>query len=81
MRASDGSVGGLTLVVTHNACGQALLCTALGLDATHFRRFEFPNCGAAEVELSGVSGEARWRWRLPEEAECFAQSGAESAGY
>ena len=69
MRSSDGSVDGMTLVVTHNACGQALLCTALGLDATNFRRFEFPNCGAAEVELNSAGEAARWRWRLPEEGE------------
>jgi len=69
----DGAaeVDGLTLVVSHNACGQALICTALGLDETHFRSFDFPNCGAAEVafEAGGGKGEqARWRWRLPAEA-------------
>ena len=64
MRAEDD--GGVTLVVSHNACGQALLATALGLDETSFREFGFANCGAAELEWL-ADGTARWRWRLPEE--------------
>lgn len=50
----DGETEGMrALVVSHNACGQALLCTALGLDASHFRRFEFDNCAAIEVAFGG----------------------------
>ena len=55
---------GSALVVTHNACGQALLCTALGLDETHFGSFKFPNLGAVELDWSD-DRPARWRWRLP----------------
>lgn len=66
-KGSSGS-SELTLVVCHNGCGQALLATALGLDETTFRKFPFPNCGAAELEWDGAAGSARWRWRLPPEA-------------
>lgn len=66
---TDGvpEAGGLTLVVCHNGIGQALLCTALGLDETHFRRFDFPNCGAAEMSFDeeGATEPVQWRWRLP----------------
>lgn len=56
-----------TLVVCHNAIGQALVYTAFGLDdPALFRRLSFPNCGAIELEWSTGSPRAtRWRWRLP----------------
>ena len=66
-RPRDDGAAPVTLIVSHNACGQALLCTALGLDASHFRRFEFANCAAVEVEF-GAGGDEdappRWRWRV-----------------
>jgi len=65
---------GATLVVCHGSLGQALLCTALGLDATAWRRHPFPNCGMAEIDWPADAPRAtRWRWRLPEEG-CW-QSG------
>lgn len=64
------STGGVTLIVSHNACGQALLATAFGADASTFRTHEFPNCGACEIEWpSGAPHATRWRWRLPVESE------------
>ena len=55
----------VTLVVTHNALGQALLCTALGLDETFFRTHEFANCAALEVEWKNDAPRASgWRWRI-----------------
>ena len=55
----------VTLVVTHNACGQALLCASLGLDETHFRLFEFANCAALEIDWPcGAMLARRWRWRI-----------------
>ena len=68
--AEGNDDSGAALVVTHNACGQALLCTALGLDATHFRRHEFENCAALELEWPAAAPTAtRWRWRLGPKAE------------
>ena len=62
--------GGTTLLVCHNACGQALLSTALGLDCTHFREHEFQNCGLLELEWElRAKHAARWRWRLPVQSE------------
>ena len=59
------SIGPVTLVVTHNACGQALLCTSLGLDETHFRQFEFGNCAALEIDWPHDAKRARaYRWRI-----------------
>ena len=71
MRAEES--GGLTLVVSHNACGQALLATALGLDETSFRKFDFANCGAAELEwpTDDAPASVRWRWRLKEGRKCL----------
>lgn len=64
--ASNGLLEGTTLVVCHNQVGKALLCTALGLDETHLRAFEFPNCGALELEWpADATCATRWRWRLP----------------
>ena len=58
---------GATLVVCHGSLGQALLCTALGLDESGWRKFEFPNCGMAEIEWPADARLAtQWRWRLPE---------------
>ena len=37
------------LIVAHGSLGQALLGTAMGWDATHFRQYEFPNCGMIEL--------------------------------
>ena len=62
----DDAGGGAALVVCHNQVGKALLCTAFGLDETHLRTFEFPNCGAVELEWQvSAKHAARWRWRLP----------------
>mmetsp|Transcript_1842 Transcript_1842/g.6061 ORF Transcript_1842/g.6061 Transcript_1842/m.6061 type:complete len:260 (+) Transcript_1842:52-831(+) len=78
LRAADTAAAeddeGATLVVCHGSLGQALLCTALGLDATAWRRHPFPNCGMAEIDWPADAPRAtRWRWRLPEEG-CW-QSG------
>jgi broad specificity phosphatase PhoE len=70
MREDDGAHrDGVTLVVCHNGIGQALALSALGLDASYFRRLSFPNCGALELEwpLNEPTG-MRWRWRLPLES-------------
>ena len=57
---------GATLVVAHNGLGQAMLCTALGAGAEHFREHEFPNGGAVEIEWpQGAPAATRWRWCLP----------------
>ena len=62
-----------SLLVAHGSLGQALLGTAMGWDATHFRKHEFPNCGLVEVQwdISETSFQdckfaQRWRWRWPE---------------
>ena len=67
-----------SLVVAHGSLGQALLGTAMGWDATHFRKHEFPNCGMAEIQwktpviATRQSNRnqrrplaSRWRWRWP----------------
>ena len=67
-----------SLVVAHGSLGQALLGTAMGWDATLFRKHEFPNCGMAEIQWKTpviVNRQAdrnkrrplasRWRWRWP----------------
>ena len=67
---------GAVLVVTHNALGQALLCTALELDETHFRRHEFANCAALEIDWPTGAEKARgWRWRIGPKAGDFIQDG------
>jgi broad specificity phosphatase PhoE len=79
MRAGEGdeSDGTLTLVVCHNACAQALLCTSLGLGAEHFRSFTFANAAVAEVDWpTGEDRAVRWRWRLPAETEWNAPGDA-----
>lgn len=59
-----------TLLVCHGTLGQALLGSAFGLDATIFRRVDFPNCGMAEIvwheedEFASV-----WRWHYPTPTE------------
>ena len=59
---------GATLLVCHGSLGQALLCTALGLDETAWRRHEFPNCGMVEIEWPASERLAtQWQWRLPEQ--------------
>mmetsp|Transcript_25233 Transcript_25233/g.54536 ORF Transcript_25233/g.54536 Transcript_25233/m.54536 type:complete len:270 (-) Transcript_25233:82-891(-) len=57
----------ITLIVCHNGIGQAMLGAAIGEDERFFRRHEFPNCGAVELEWSlEESNACRWRWCLPE---------------
>jgi broad specificity phosphatase PhoE/thiamine kinase-like enzyme len=62
------------LLVAHGSLGQALLGTAMGWDATHFRNHAFPNCGMAEIqwrlETPRLGDESRplasrWRWKHP----------------
>ena len=68
VREAD-AVDGDTLLVCHGSLGQALLCTALRHDESHWRVFEFPNTGMCEIEWRerGFDEPARWRWRLPVE--------------
>lgn len=60
-----------SLLVSHGSLGQALLGSAMGWDATHFRKYEFPNCGLLEIEWEGdmlwqkTVNATRWRWRWP----------------
>lgn len=67
-----------TLVVAHGSLGQALLGTAMGWDATHFREHEFPNCGLVEIDFDWTFDYAepndkrrplakKWRWRWPDD--------------
>ncbi|CAB9519026.1 Probable 2-carboxy-D-arabinitol-1-phosphatase [Seminavis robusta] len=60
------------LIVAHGSLGQALLGTAMGWDATHFRRHVFPNCGVLEIQwdqfLDAAPAE-RWRWKWPRNSE------------
>ena len=70
MRAAESaadSADGVTLVVAHNAINQALLCTACGLGAEHFRRVPWPNCGCVELLLdaSPMASPPTWRWVVP----------------
>jgi len=66
--------GGATLLVAHGTLGQSLLSTAFGIDATAFRRNEFPNCGIAEIHWHPSKDRATaWRWchpPPPSAAEC-----------
>lgn len=56
-----------TLLVCHGTLGQALLGSAFGLDATIFRKNEFPNCGMAEVLWHAEDDVASaWRWHYPQ---------------
>ena len=69
-----------TLLVAHGSLGQALLGTAMGWDATHFREHEFPNCGLVEIDFDWTSSSCdnsnandkkrslatKWRWRWPD---------------
>ncbi|KAL7528460.1 hypothetical protein ACHAWF_002575 [Thalassiosira exigua] len=58
------------LLVCHGTLGQALLGSAFGLDATAFRKNDFPNCGMAEVVWrDGDDAAASWRWRHPTPTE------------
>lgn len=59
-----------TLLVCHGTLGQALLGSAFGLDATSFRRYDFPNCGMAEILWRDGDGSAMaWRWQHPTPTE------------
>uniref|UniRef100_A0A7S4I552 Phosphoglycerate mutase n=1 Tax=Odontella aurita TaxID=265563 RepID=A0A7S4I552_9STRA len=59
-----------TLLVCHGTLGQGLLSSALGLDETHFRRHDFPNCGMAEIVWYHDEEIARnWRWHHPSRSE------------
>lgn len=70
-----------TLVVAHNAVGQALLCTALGLDERSFRMHEFPNCGAVDLSWpEGAEHCASWRWLLGPLAEASSSDGNGDGG-
>jgi broad specificity phosphatase PhoE len=72
---ADGDEDSAVLVVTHNALGQALLCTALELDETHFRKHEFANCAALEIDWPRDRPKARgWRWRVGPKAGDLAES-------
>eukprot|EP00977_Amphora_coffeiformis_P013602 scaffold3600_cov171-Amphora_coffeaeformis.AAC.7 len=74
--AASSSSNNTILIVAHGSLGQALLGTAMGWDATHFRQYKFPNCGMAEliwdVDTSPESSSSlrprasRWRWKWPE---------------
>lgn len=68
IRASEHQLDtdGVTLIVCHNGIGQALFFSAIGLDASHFRKLPFPNAGALECDWPlGALHASRWRWRLP----------------
>lgn len=55
-----------SLVTGHNGINQAMLAKALGLSEEAFRKFEFPNCGVAEVVWNPGEDKARmWRWIYP----------------
>mmetsp|Transcript_11341 Transcript_11341/g.20859 ORF Transcript_11341/g.20859 Transcript_11341/m.20859 type:complete len:271 (+) Transcript_11341:30-842(+) len=71
-----------SLIAAHGSLGQALLGTAMGWDATYFRRHEFPNCGLVEIEWqddvqqenyvynnNGRPLATRWRWKWPNPTE------------
>lgn len=59
-----------TLLVCHGTLGQALLNSAFGLDESHFRRHEFPNCGLVEIIWHTEEETARnWRWHHPRPSE------------
>lgn len=59
-----------TLLVCHGTLGQALLCAALGLDETNFRRFEFPNCGLVEILWKDDKEVATsFKWHYPKRTE------------
>lgn len=59
-----------TLLVCHGTLGQALLCSAFGLDETHFRWYEFPNCGLVEIFWNSHEDFATsWKWHHPEPSE------------
>mmetsp|Transcript_28497 Transcript_28497/g.59391 ORF Transcript_28497/g.59391 Transcript_28497/m.59391 type:complete len:317 (+) Transcript_28497:200-1150(+) len=65
-----------TLLVCHGTLGQALLGSAFGLDATIFRRVDFPNCGMAEIvwhEEDEVASVWRWHYPTPTEYGCLRQ--------
>lgn len=73
--------GKTILIVAHGSLGQALLGTAMGWDATFFRKHEFPNCGMVEIqwdiseqidrdsEATARPLASRWRWKWPVEEE------------
>jgi len=64
-----------TLLVCHGTFGQALLNTALGRDASHFRDIIIPNCGLMEIEWPVNSPTATtWRWHHPEPSERWTLS-------
>jgi probable phosphoglycerate mutase len=68
-----------TLLVCHGTLGQALLSTAFGWDATHFRKHNFPNCGLVEVRWYPNSCTASsWRWHHPEPSELIIPGRMES---
>ena len=55
-----------SLLTGHNGINQALLASALGLSEESFRKFEFPNCGVAEVVWNPGEERARmWHWLYP----------------
>lgn len=60
------------LIVAHGNLGQALLGSAMGLDASRFNdeRSVFGNCGIAEIEFLDLDTSprkiaTRWRWQWP----------------
>lgn len=56
-----------TLLVAHNAINQALVMTALGCDATYFRKLAWPNCAVLELQWRrGADRAERYRWVIPE---------------
>ena len=65
-KRQDENGGGATLLVAHGTLGQSLLSTAFEIDATAFRRNEFPNCGVAEIHWHPSKDRATaWRWCHP----------------
>ncbi|CAM9161791.1 unnamed protein product [Choristocarpus tenellus] len=68
-----------TLVVAHNAINQALLWTALGSDASLFRKISWPNCAILELQWrQGEERAERYRWVLPGASEFVEAHDAEA---
>lgn len=68
----DDKMDRKVLIVAHGNLGQALLGSALGLDASRFNDEAsiFGNCGMAEIEFLDLDTSprkvaSRWRWRWP----------------
>ena len=61
--------GNNILVVGHNAINQALVCTAVGLGPSNFRRLVQSNCGTSVLDFArkphGLNVRAPWSCFTP----------------